>query len=226
MGTKKYFQRAHARMLRERIASERQQRTQRRTAASRVTVLKERSGPAGLAGAAPDEIPTSMTMASLADHGALMATVLGELVIVFGELDDRVSEAIVALLDRGDRVGRVVTDDLGFSVKVNLLRRLYRETRPLSDRLLELDELCNSCLYVARERSRIVHADWEGDGLHAEARTRLTFEDRDPDAVKPRVTMSRMRAVWSQCDLLREQLERLLSEELRVEQALVVRVAE
>ena len=90
---------------------------------------------------------------------------LGEVVNCFEQLDDQVANAISFLIGRGEAVGRIVTAELSFRVKVNLLGVLFAHERPNSQELAELREWCVACLQVEDRRNQFVHSTWRRERM-------------------------------------------------------------
>ena len=80
---------------------------------------------------------------------------IGEVVNGFEQLDDQVSTAISFLLRRGEHLGRIVTAELSFRAKVNLLGVLFAHERPQSERLPELRELSAGFLQVRSDATSL-----------------------------------------------------------------------
>lgn len=94
---------------------------------------------------------------------ATVLEAIGEVVNCFEQLDDQISNAISFLLRRGDAIGRIVTAELSFRAKVNLLSVLFGNERPDSQSLRELRELCVAFLHVEERRNQFIHSTWQHD---------------------------------------------------------------
>ncbi len=94
------------------------------------------------------------------DFGNQMAEAIGEVTINFADLEDDVSAAISFLLKRGDDVGRIVTAELSFKGKLNLVAAVFRHLTPESERLESLRELLGLCLKIEGIRNQVVHSSW------------------------------------------------------------------
>ena len=92
---------------------------------------------------------------------------LGEALVWFEALDEQLSTAIAFLIRRGDTVGQIVTAELSFKAKVNLLGALFKHEAPKSEHLNQLRELVSVCLQAEERRNQVVHSKWrnELDGM-------------------------------------------------------------
>lgn len=137
---------------------------------------------------------------------------IGEAVNGIEQLDDQIVNAISFLLRRGEQVGRIVTTELSFRAKVNLLAVLFAHDRPRSEYLSELRELTAAFLQVEERRNQIVHSMWRrgSDGLgmtrikhtaRGKQGLRMQCETLEPDQVD---------ALWQHCAYLDWSLDQLM----------------
>ena len=137
---------------------------------------------------------------------------IGEVVNGFEQLDDQMATAIAFLLRRGEYVGRIVTAELSFKAKVNLLAVLFAHERPQSEYVADLRELAAACLQVEGRRNQIVHSRWlpEGDG-HSVKRIKHTARGKkglrtDEEGLAP----DQVDAVWQHCAYLDWSLDQMM----------------
>jgi hypothetical protein len=140
---------------------------------------------------------------------------IGEVVNGFEQLDDQISNAIAFLLRRGEYVGRIVTAEISFRAKVNLLGVLFVHERPDSQELAEVRELTAACMQVEDRRNQIVHSRWMPDikGMGVK-RVKHTARGKrglrtDEEALFP----DQVDAVWQHCAYLDWSLDQLMYRE-------------
>jgi hypothetical protein len=141
-----------------------------------------------------------------------LETILGETVIWFEELDEQLSTAISFLLRRGDDVGRVVSAELPFRAKVNLLEALFRQDRPKSGNLDLLRDLAAACSQIEEKRNQVIHSKWhhslDGHGL-----TRSKFTARGKHGLRrhtENLSFRQAQAIWAHCGYLAHSLDELM----------------
>lgn len=91
-----------------------------------------------------------------------VARALGSVVIEFEMLDEQIRAAISFLLRRDENIGRIVTAELSFKNKVNLLAALFRQQKANSPDIDRLDELGARFFEIEQQRNRVVHSKWKG----------------------------------------------------------------
>lgn len=135
---------------------------------------------------------------------------IGETVIYFQELDEQLCTAISFLLQRGDEVGRIVTAELSFKGKVNLIGSLFRQERPESANLGEMRELLAACFQIEERRNQIVHSLWRTaePGL-----TRSKYTARAKHGLRREesvISVAEIDAIWAHCGFLAHSVDELM----------------
>ena len=88
---------------------------------------------------------------------------LGAVILNFNELDNQLATSIGYLLQQGDRIGLIVTAELSYKNKVNLLASLFRECAPKSRNLDRLGEIAKLCFTAEQLRNQAIHSSWQQD---------------------------------------------------------------
>ena len=139
---------------------------------------------------------------------------IGEAAAGFEFLDDQVATSIAFLLRRGDIVGRIVTAELSFGAKVNLLTVLFATERPQSPHLEALRELAAGCFQVEARRNQIVHSRWLRDFAGGAKRVKHTARGkRGLQTTEEPIAPDQVDAVWQHCSLLDWHLDQLMMAE-------------
>jgi len=97
---------------------------------------------------------------------------LGKITTNFAMLEEVVSVCIWGLIGEEQRLGRVITTELSFSRKVDLLSSLYRYRINSAEKLSELNELLNQLALAEEKRNSITHSHW-GAGSTKQTITRI-----------------------------------------------------
>ena len=137
---------------------------------------------------------------------------IGEVIVSFESLDDQISTAIGFLLRRGDDVGRIVTAEVSFKAKVNLLGSLFRLERPKSSWMEQLNELCAACHQIEEHRNRVAHSKWS-HAAEWPAMTRQKWTARAKQGLQHQteeVQPSRVRAIGFHCGFLAHSVDELM----------------
>jgi len=137
---------------------------------------------------------------------------LGEAVIWFEELDEQFSTAISFLLRRGDTVGQIVTAELSFKGKVNLLTAMFRQEVPQSKHLLQLDELAGACIQIEQKRNQVVHSKWRNE-LDGPGMTRMKYTARGKAGLQHQsetLTSAQVQAIAHHCGYLAHSVDELM----------------
>ena len=146
---------------------------------------------------------------------------LGETVLWFEELDNQISTAISFLLRRGEDVGLIVTSELSFRAKVNLLLALFRNERPESENLDLLRELCSGCIQIEARRNQVMHSTWLPD-LNRAGVTRHKYTARGKHGLREqveRLTLNQVDAISCHCGILAHGVDELMFMEFDAEYA-------
>jgi hypothetical protein len=91
------------------------------------------------------------------------APLIGHIVHSFNDLDSLLNEIICFLVDRqSDVLGSLIIEKLGFSVKVDLLKRVMAEAMAFfSKPIPNADKIVKDLMQSTKLRNAIVHAEWE-----------------------------------------------------------------
>ena len=146
---------------------------------------------------------------------ATVAEAIGEAVIGFEFLDDQVATSIAFLLRRGDSLGRIVTAELSFRGKLDLLLSLFAHERPESVRLLDLRELVAGCFQVEARRNQIVHSRWlRGQADQGVKRVKHSARGkRGLQTTAEQIAPDQVDALWQHCSMLDWWLDQIMLEE-------------
>lgn len=153
------------------------------------------------------------------DEQTTLAECLGETVRWFEELDDQISTAISFLLQRGDDVGRIVTCELSFKAKVNLLEVLFRHERPNSEHLDSLRQLSGACLQIEQRRNQVVHSRW-GEVINGKGVSRHKYTARGKRGLHEQsenLALNQLVAIWCHCGFLAHCVDELMFWEFDIE---------
>lgn len=101
--------------------------------------------------------------AQFPDSPTNLAEALGAVILNFNDLDNQLAVSIGYLLQKGDRIGQIVTAELSFKNKLNLLASLFRECAPKSEEFDRLGEIVTLCFTVEKLRNQIIHSSWKQD---------------------------------------------------------------
>lgn len=148
-----------------------------------------------------------------------LAEAVGKTALLFEELDDQISTAISFLLRRGDQVGRIVTCELSFRAKVNLLQALFRNERPDSEHLEELRDLCGACLQIEHRRNQVTHSNWR-QAFNGTDVTRHKYTARGKHGLREQaesLTLNQVEAISCHCGFLAHCADELMFWEFDIE---------
>jgi hypothetical protein len=117
----------------------------------------------------PGFTPSGRTFSEYDDPPDEISSAIGRVVLSFSELEDDVSSMIRGLLDIDFERGQIVTAELPFKTKVNLMSSLqkiqFREDfkdHDMSQAEEMLKEIVASCLKAEELRNQIVHSSYRG----------------------------------------------------------------
>lgn len=99
---------------------------------------------------------------------------IGSISLNFSELEREVSSVISHLLGCGPEVGRVVSAELSFRGKLDLVSSLYRHTKPIAETLRQFDDLLVICAEAESSRNQVLHSSWFDAGHSLVKRVKLT----------------------------------------------------
>jgi len=103
-------------------------------------------------------------------------------VLNFSELDRQLTEGIRSCLGLDTAIGRTITAELSFGVKVHILtsliRELARERRfnvAENDPIVEWNKVAAQCFRAEELRNQILHSEWSGPYLRDLKATRRKY---------------------------------------------------
>ena len=140
---------------------------------------------------------------------------IGETIIFFEHLDEQLSAAISFLMGRGDEIGQIITAELSFKAKVNLLATLFGHERPNSDYRNNLRELSNACLAIEEKRNQVVHSKWRHE-FNGSRMTRSKYTARHKHGlqrISEEFTPAQVQAIAFHCGYLAHCVDELLYQE-------------
>jgi hypothetical protein len=149
---------------------------------------------------------------AFAGDSASMPEALGETIVWFEELDEQLSTAISFLLRRGDTVGQIVTAELSFKGKVNLLATLFRHEAPQSTHLDQLEKLAGACFQAEEKRNQVVHSKWRNQ-LEGSGMTRSKYTARGKNGLRHQsetLTPAQVQAIAHHCGYLAHCIDELM----------------
>jgi hypothetical protein len=97
---------------------------------------------------------------------------IGRVVLNFSELESQLSAGIVKCLKLDQSLGRIVTSELSFGVKVHMLSSLVRHLTPQNkfnvgddDPLSCWEKISAQCFRAEEMRNQVMHSEWSGPYL-------------------------------------------------------------
>ena len=99
---------------------------------------------------------------------------IGRVALNFSELERELCSVISHLLGRGPEIGQLITAELSFRGKIDLVSSLFRHSKPSSDALSQFDDLIAICAEAESLRNQVLHSSWFDAGSGSVKRVKLT----------------------------------------------------
>lgn len=124
-----------------------------------------------------------------------ISAAIGRIAINFNDLEKELSSVIAYLLQSGEDIGRIVTADLSFGNKVNLMSALSLARLSGADDTEQLQALSRLCRRAEELRNRILHSSWLSASLPE-------FTERIKLSSKGRKGFSQKRELMTSAELM------------------------
>ena len=90
-------------------------------------------------------------------------TRIGEVIVHFQRIEEAISQCIAAMVSRERSIGEIVTSELSFRAKVNVLGALFLHCSRLANLPPDVSKLVGRLYAAEQRRNVIVHSCWDAN---------------------------------------------------------------